>query len=241
MSALKEGGDALHVANMGQSTMAVGVGVGVSEATDGFALDSAAAAATGQGQGRGQSMTQEQVNHMRVTRQLSIINRDLGFPIKAPKLRIPAVRVWPKDPKEHYKFKYSWLPQPLLHKAANLVYQNRPKLERKEEAAPTKAHSPARRQTMRKGASAGADASSAGGSGKSPSRVAQSKGTAGPPSAVLRTGGATFTAAKIEAFSVDDGEDDYGDDDALRAHQFPGAPTTHTKAKGSVGHARVFA
>ena len=237
---MKDGGDALHAANIGQSTMAAGVGVSASTsaAMDGFPLDSVGAASAGQNEGKGHAMTQEQVNHMRVTRQLSFINQDLRFSIKAPKLRIPAVRVWPKDPKEHYKFKYSWLPQPLLHKAASLVYQNRTQLERKEEeAAPTKAHSPARRQTMRRSAGAG----SAGGSGKSMLRVAQSKGAGSPGAAAGRTGGATFTAAKIEAFSVDDGNDDYGDeDDALRAHQYPGAPTSYTKAKGSVGHARAF-
>ena len=44
------------------------------------------------------------------------------------------MRVWTKKPKESYKYKYSWLPQPMLGQAALAVYKDN--RERKERGAP---------------------------------------------------------------------------------------------------------
>ena len=44
------------------------------------------------------------------------------------------VRVWTKKPKESYKYKYSWLPQPMLSRAAMSVYKDN--RERTERGAP---------------------------------------------------------------------------------------------------------
>ena len=58
----------------------------------------------------------------KVKKQIELANSQLHKPIKIPKAIKSLVRIWPTEPKEHFAFKYSWLPQPMLHKAATKLY-----------------------------------------------------------------------------------------------------------------------
>jgi hypothetical protein len=74
----------------------------------------------------GPTMDEEERRALRVGAALAEVTErmDLNLPMKKKKKDVVAkVRVWTKPAKEHYKFRYSWLPQPLLHEAAKMVYK----------------------------------------------------------------------------------------------------------------------
>ena len=130
-----------------------------------------------------------------------------------PKLVVPKVRVWPKQPKEHYKFKYSWLPQPLLHKAANMVYKDRgmPKAEAETTTTTTK-------------------------------KKKRSNGPPTPIKSMTDSKpGGMFLTAQGGGGSYDDYDDDDGLE-LLRedsSHVYPGPPASYSKIDGM--HAKAFA
>jgi hypothetical protein len=45
------------------------------------------------------------------------------------------VGVWPRKPKPHYKLRYTWIPQPLVHNAANNIYYEKTVSEHRQHVA----------------------------------------------------------------------------------------------------------
>jgi len=207
--------DSLGIATAGLAAMNAGVTSTFGKVGDGS--DGPVARSSAPRNPRDKPLTGEEVNHLRLQRQLSVINRDLATPIKVPKLVVPKVRVWPKEPKEHYKFKYSWIPQPLLHKAANMVYKDRG-LPKAQVQAKKKKKKGQEEMVAPSGSRAGGSASMAG----------------------SRPGGMFLTAQEGEG-----SYDDYDDDDGLgviqeeSSHIYPGPPSNYSAIKGM--HAKAFA